>query len=176
MLLTSSFQSTSLTIYQRAATKSGYLSKSGKRDPRYSRYWFQLKGDVLSYYEGTTNKYFPHGQIDLRYGINASLDNKDKEGLHFTLETDHRTYYFRADSSHIAKDWINSLQRVIFRTRNEGDSVKISLPIRNVMDIEEIKMLELETCKLRVIDNNETYAVDEVSKDPQPTDFCKTRD
>ncbi|CAN8104902.1 unnamed protein product [Discula destructiva] len=142
-------------------TKTGYLSKSGKRNPRYSRYWFQLKGDVLSYYEGTTNKYFPHGHIDLRYGITASLADKDKEGLHFTLETDHRTYYFRADTSYSAKDWVSSLQRVIFRSRNEGDSVKISLPIRNVIDIEEIKMLDLETCKLRVIDNDETYAVDE---------------
>lgn len=147
------------------------MSKSGKRNPIYSRYWFQLKGDVLSYYEGTTNKYLPHGHIDLRYGITASLANNDKEGLHFTLETDHRTYYFRADTSHSAKDWVNSLQRVIFRSRNEGDSVKISLPIRNVIDIEEIKMLDLETCKLRVIDNNETYAVDEVSQVLHPANI-----
>ena len=29
--------------------KSGHLSKRGKQNPKYSRYWFQLKGDELSY-------------------------------------------------------------------------------------------------------------------------------
>lgn len=155
----------SLTHYQHETTKSGYLSKAGKRNPRYNRYWFQLKGDVLSYYEGTANKYFPHGQIDLRYGITATVTDKDKdkEAVHFTVETDNRTYYFRADTPQSAKEWVKSLQRVIFRSRNEGDSVKISLPIHNVLDIEEIQVLDLaDTCKIRVVDNGETYVVDEV--------------
>lgn len=119
---------------------------------------------MLSYYEGTANKYFPHGQIDLRYGITATVVDKDKEGVHFTVETDHRTYFLRADTPQSAKEWVKSLQRVIFRSRNEGDSVKISLPIQNVLDIEEIQALDLaDTCKLRVVDNGETYVVDEVS-------------
>lgn len=158
-----------LTFYQHETTKSGYLSKAGKRNPRYNRYWFQLKGDVLSYYEGTANKYFPHGQIDLRYGITATVTDKDKdkEAVHFTVETDNRTYYFRADTPQSAKEWVKSLQRVIFRSRNEGDSVKISLPIRNVLDIEEIQVLDLaDTCKIRVVDNGETYVVDEVRVAP----------
>lgn len=118
---------------------------------------------MLSYYRDTSNLYFPHGQIDLRYGISASISDRDKTGVHFTVETDHRTYYFRADSAQSAKDWVKCLQRVIFRSHNDGDSVKISLPIRNVIDIEETQMLEFaETCKIRVIDNDETYAIDEV--------------
>lgn len=158
-----------LTNYQHETTKTGYLSKAGKRNPRYNRYWFQLKGDVLSYYEGTANKYFPHGQIDLRYGITATVTDKDKDkdAVHFTVETDNRTYYFRADTPQSAKEWVKSLQRVIFRSRNEGDSVKISLPIRNVLDIEEIQVLDLaDTCKIRVVDNGETYVVDEVRVAP----------
>lgn len=152
-----------LTIYQHEVTKSGSLSKSGKRNPKYSRYWFRLKGDVLSYYRDSNDIYFPHGQIDLRYGISASITDKDKDGVHFTVETDHRTYYFKADSAQSAKDWVKSLQRVIFRSHNDGDSVKISLPIQNVIDIEETQMLEFaDTCKIRVIDNDETYAIDEV--------------
>ncbi|KAF3764048.1 family 1 glycosyltransferase [Cryphonectria parasitica EP155] len=143
-------------------TKSGHLSKSGKRNPKYNRYWFRLKGDVFSYYRDSSNLYFPHGQIDLRYGISASVTDKDKDGVNFTLETDHRTYYFRADSAQSAKEWVKCLQRVIFRSHNDGDSVKISLPIQNVIDIEETQMLEFaETCKIRVIDNDETYAIDE---------------
>jgi sterol 3beta-glucosyltransferase len=142
--------------------KSGYLSKSGKRNPKYNRYWFRLKGDVFSYYRDSQNLYFPSGQIDLRYGISADITDKDKEGVHFSLVTHHRTYNFRADSAPSAKEWVKCLQRVIFRSHNEGDSVKISLPIDNVIDIEETQMLDFaDTCKVRVIDNDETYAIDE---------------
>ncbi|KJZ73456.1 Sterol 3-beta-glucosyltransferase [Hirsutella minnesotensis 3608] len=142
--------------------KSGYLSKSGKRNPKYNRYWFRLKGDVLSYYRDPTNLYFPHGQIDLRFGISASIVDRDKDGVHFDVVTSQRTYNFRADSTPSAKEWVKSLQRVIFRSHNDGDSVKISLPIENVIDVEETQMMEFsDTCKIRVIDNDETYAIDE---------------
>ncbi|KAF5001173.1 hypothetical protein FGRMN_1197 [Fusarium graminum] len=144
------------------AVKSGYLSKSGKRNPSYTRFWFRLKGDVLTYYKNSTDVYFPHGQIDLRYGISASISDKDKDGLHFIVETHHRTYRLKADSVPSAKEWVKSLQRVIFRSHNDGDSVKISLPINNVMDIEDTQMIAFaDTCKIRVIDNDETYAIDE---------------
>ncbi|KAG6041518.1 Sterol 3-beta-glucosyltransferase [Claviceps citrina] len=142
--------------------KSGYMSKSGKRNPKYHRHWFRLKGDVLSYYRDSTNLYFPHGQIDLRFAISASIVDKDKEGLQFNVVTRYRTYNFKADSAPSAKEWVKSLQRVIFRSHNEGDSVKISLPIDNIIDVEETQMMEFsDTCKIRVIDNDETYAIDE---------------
>lgn len=82
--------------------------------------------------------------------------------MHFEVVTRHRTYNFRADSAPSAKEWVKSLQRVIFRSHNDGDSVKISLPINNVIDVEETQMMEFaETCKIRIIDNDETYAIDE---------------
>ncbi|EGX96501.1 UDP-glucose:sterol glycosyltransferase [Cordyceps militaris CM01] len=147
---------------QHIVAKSGYLSKSGKRNPKYNRYWFRLKGDVLSYYRDATNLYFPHGQVDLRFGISASVTDTDKDGLHFEVVTNQRTYNFRADSAPSAKEWVKSLQRVIFRSHNDGDSVKISLPIENIIDVEDIQMVEFsDTCKIRVIDNDETYAIDE---------------
>ncbi|KAG6188188.1 Sterol 3-beta-glucosyltransferase [Claviceps purpurea] len=142
--------------------KSGYMFKSGKRNPKYHRHWFRLKGDVLSYYRDSTSLYFPDGQIDLRFAISASIVDKDKDGLHFNVITRHRTYNFKADSAPSAKEWVKSLQRVIFRSHNEGDSVKISLPIDNIIDVEETQMMEFsDTCKIRVIDNDETYAIDE---------------
>ncbi|KAF3013071.1 Sterol 3-beta-glucosyltransferase [Neopestalotiopsis sp. 37M] len=142
--------------------KSGYLSKSGKRNPKYNRYWFRLKGDVLGYYRDSSNLYFPSGQIDLRYAISANIVDKEKDGVHFSIVTEHRTYHFKADSAPSAKEWVKSLQRVIFRSHNDGDSVKISLPISNVLDIEETQMLEFaDTIKIRIIDNEETFAIDE---------------
>jgi sterol 3beta-glucosyltransferase len=152
---------------QHEVAKSGYLSKCGKRNPKYNRYWFRLKGDVLSYYRDSQDLYFPQGQIDLRYGISATITDKDKEGVNFAVSTDNRTYYFRADSPQSAEEWVKGLQRVIFRSHNDGDSVKISLPIENVIDIEEAQMLDFaDTCKIRVIDNDETYAIDEVCIPP----------
>lgn len=118
---------------------------------------------MLSYYRDATNLYFPHGQIDLRFGISASVTDRDKDGLHFEVVTSERTYNFKADSAPSAKEWVKSLQRVIFRSHNDGDSVKISLPIENIIDVEDTQMVEFsDTCKIRVLDNDETYAIDEV--------------
>ena len=154
-------------IEQNTVVKSGYLEKRGLRNPKYNRYWFILKGDVLSYYSDPSDKYFPHGNIDLRYGISSSLVDKEKtkgnEALHFEVVTHQRKYEFKADSAQSAKEWVKSLQKIIFRSHNEGDSVKISLPIENVIDVEDSQVVEFaETCKIRVIDNDMTYAIDEV--------------
>lgn len=137
--------------------KSGHLFKRGRQNPKFHRYWFILKGDVLSYYTDQSHLYFPSGNIDLRYGISASEKGKD-----FTIVTDQRVYHFRADSATSAKEWVKTLQKVIFRSHNDGDSVKISLPIENVIDVEESPVSGLaETLKIRVVDSDETYAVEE---------------
>lgn len=157
-----------LTPFQNLVTKSGHLSKRGKQNPHFQRYWFTLKGDVLSYYADPSDLYFPSGNIDLRYGISAALSehkDKGKDATHFTVTTHQRTYFFKADSAASAKEWVKTLQKVIFRSHNDGDSVKIFLPIENVIDIEESPVIDFaETFKIRVVDNDETYAIDEVCR------------
>ena len=147
------------------AAKTGYLSKRGKSNPKYNRYWCSLKGDVLSYYTDPGHLYFPRSTIDLRYGISAALsdaDGKGKETVSFCIVTQSRTYHFKADSPASAKEWVKTLQKVIFRSHNDGDSVKISLPLENVVDIEESPVLDYaDTFKVRVIENDETFAIDE---------------
>lgn len=89
--------------------------------------------------------------------------DKQKDETTFVVTTDEKTFQFKADSAVSAKEWVRSIQKVIFRTHNEGNSVKISLPIQNVLEIEESTILDFaETVKIRVIDNDETYAIDEV--------------
>lgn len=145
--------------------KSGYIAKRGKNNPHYRRYWFVLKGTVLSYYTDPSTPYFPSGNVDLRYGISAELvkdKDKSKDATFFSVTTDKRTYSFKADSAPSAKEWVKQLQKVIFRSHNDGDSVKISLPIDNILDVEENPVIDFaETIKIRVIDNDETFAVDE---------------
>ncbi|QSS63499.1 UDP-glucose:sterol glycosyltransferase [Histoplasma capsulatum] len=149
--------------------KSGYLSKRGRQNPKYNRYWVALKEDVLSYYMDPSNLYFPSGHVDLRYGISANLaEQKDKDKdtdnnvKDFTITTNNRIYQFRADSATSAREWVKTLQKVIFRSHNDGDSVKISLPIENVIDIEENPVIDFaHTFKIRVVESGESYAIDE---------------
>lgn len=156
-------------------SKTGYLAKKGRTTSKYKRYWFSLKGDVLSYYSNPSNLYFPSGNIDLRYGISAHVTSekgKQKECKDICLTTDHRTYHFRADTASSAKEWVQTLQKTIFRSHNDGDSVKISLPVQNIIDFEESPVVEFaETIKFRVLESEDSYAVgavDEVSR----SDVC----
>ena len=119
----------------------------------------------MSYYTDPSDLYFPSGNIDLRYGISAALSEKKDKGKdvsHFCVITNQRTYHFKADSASSAKEWVKTLQKVIFRSHNDGDSVKISLPIENVIDIDGSPVIDFaDTFKIRVVDNDETYAIDE---------------
>ncbi|KAL8810162.1 MAG: hypothetical protein Q9200_002792 [Gallowayella weberi] len=145
--------------------KSGYLAKRGRQNPKYSRYWFILKGDVLSYFTNPSDLYFPSGNIDLTYGISAALvetKEKSKKSANFSVVTNQRVYHFKADSPSSAKEWVKTLQKVIFRSHNDGDSVKISMPVENIIDVEESPVIEFaKTLKIRVVDSDETYALDE---------------
>ncbi|EMC95928.1 glycosyltransferase family 1 protein [Baudoinia panamericana UAMH 10762] len=164
--------------------KSGHLAKQGKRNPHYRRYWLVLKGDVLSYYESAADPYFPRGTIDLRSAVSAELTPEKgkatKETNVFAITTEQRTYHFKADSITSAKEWVKQLQRVIFRSRNDGDSVKISLPLANVVEVESSPVTDLaETVRIRVIDDGTTFAVDEYfftffSRGSQALDVLRT--
>jgi sterol 3beta-glucosyltransferase len=156
-----------LPKHSHVVSKSGYLAKRGRSvGSKYNRYWFTLKGDVLSYYQSPSDLYFPNGTVDLRYGISASVSKEkgeSKDPKDFTVTTDHRTYSFKADSATSAKEWVKTLQKVIFRSRNDGDSVKISLPIENVIDVEESPVIDFaDTFKVRLVASDESYAIDEV--------------
>ena len=104
----------------------------------------------------------------MRYGISASLIHsreKGKDTKDFSVVTNQRVYHFKADSAVSAKEWVKTLQKVIFRSHNDGDSVKISLPIENVIDIEQSPVIPFaETLKISVVHSDDTYAVDEVRK------------
>jgi sterol 3beta-glucosyltransferase len=140
------------------------LFKRGRS--KHNRYWFILRGDVLSYYTNPAELYFPRNRINLQYAVSAEAFESKKKGeeeVTFAVTTDERTYQFKADSAASAKEWVRSIQKVIFRTHNEGNSVKISLPIQNVIEIEESSILDFaDTVKVRVVDNGETFAIDEV--------------
>ncbi|CAN6657731.1 sterol 3-beta-glucosyltransferase [Trichomonascus vanleenenianus] len=145
-----------------AVIKSGSMSKKARRTPKYTRYWFILRNDTLSYYAQATDLYFPSGTIDLRYAVHAEISGDKATSATFTLVTEQRTYYFRADSHQAADYWVKTIEKEIFRSRNEGDKVKIVIPVENIIDLENRPIFEIgETLKIRAIDSDETYAIDE---------------
>ncbi|KAK3672175.1 Sterol 3-beta-glucosyltransferase [Recurvomyces mirabilis] len=169
--------------------KSGYLGKQGKHNPRYRRYWFTLRGDVLTYYVDASKPYFPNGSIDLRYATSAELvPEKGQDDIMdsrlFTVTNDARTHYFKADSAPSAQEWVKSVHRVVFRQRNDGDSLKISIPLINIVGVESSPIIGMvETIRMRVIDNEDSCAVDEYfftfsgrNKDPLATLNRLTKD
>lgn len=120
----------------------------------------------MSYFSNPSELYFPRNRINLQYATSAEVVESKKKGEEdttFIVTTDERKYQFKADSVASAKEWTRAIQKVIFRTHNEGNSVKIRLPIQNVLEIEESSILDFaDTVKVRVIDNDETFAIDEV--------------
>ncbi|KAI5807790.1 hypothetical protein BZA77DRAFT_330665 [Pyronema omphalodes] len=69
----------------------------------------------------------------------------------FIITTDQRKLYFRADTVTSAKEWVKAIQKAIFRTRNEGDSVKICIPTSS------------KTIRLNVVDSDDTYTIDDIT-------------
>lgn len=148
---------------QSTVIKSGSLQKKNRRPGGgYGRYWFILRREAFSYYNSASDLYFPSGVIDLRYAIKAMLINKDKDQTNFCVITERRSYTFKSDTPSNAREWVKALQKEIFRSRNEGDTVKIVIPVTNIIDIEESPIMDVaSTLKVRAIDSEETYSIDE---------------
>ncbi|KAB8345829.1 hypothetical protein FH972_022884 [Carpinus fangiana] len=97
-------------------------------------------------------------------GVTAEMSSSTStdDATTFTISTAQRKHSFRADSAASASEWLKQIQKVIFRSHNESDSVKICLPVDNLLDVEESPVLDFATTlRLKIIDNDETYALDE---------------
>lgn len=146
---------------------SGSLSKMAHRGSRLTRSWFVLRPDQLSFYHSAKELYFPLGAIDLRFAFQADLVPETPGGdkynsTLFSLVTEQRTHTFKADNPVSAQLWVKSLQRAIFLSRNEGDQVKIKIPVENIVDLEESNLQEFGVAlKVRAIDSEETFSIDE---------------
>ncbi|KAI9722834.1 MAG: Sterol 3-beta-glucosyltransferase [Chrysothrix sp. TS-e1954] len=145
-------------------TKSGYLFKKGRKNPATRRFWFTLRGHVLSYHANPSNLYFVNGIIDLRTAHSVTYENVGvaAKSCAFTIQTSDRQYQLKAESEASAREWVKHLEKIILRSQYRRDSVKISLPIDNILDVENNPVLNFtDTLRVRVVDNDETFAIDE---------------
>lgn len=144
--------------------KSGFLTKKSRTSSRQHRHWFILKNNVLSYYDNPSNVYQPNGNINLHRAKAAVIDvkNTGDSEVAFKLTTMDRDYFFRADTATAANEWIKVLQKIIFRLKNEGECVKIAIPVAGILDVEESDVLPFATTlKIRIADDADTFALNE---------------
>ncbi|KAJ6574687.1 glycosyltransferase family 1 protein [Mycena capillaripes] len=137
--------------------KSGSLNKKAQRTKRWIKHWFVLKNDALSWYQSSSDPYFPHGIVDLRYAISCDAVN-DKE---FRVRTNQRTVVLSAPSIPSREEWVKAIRKVIFKAQNMGDSVKIAIPYSTILDVEKSTAMDFsETIEVKVFDKEEHFSVD----------------
>ncbi|KAG8714883.1 Sterol 3-beta-glucosyltransferase [Ceratobasidium sp. 423] len=137
--------------------KSGTMSKKAQRTKRWNKHWFVLKNDVLSWYQSSSDPYFPHGNVDLRYAL--SCDAHREKGIR--LRTNQKTITLQADSVPSRDEWVKAIRKVIFKAQNMGESVKIAIPYSVIDGVEQSSAMDFsETIEVKVIDKEENYALD----------------
>ncbi|KAJ7785889.1 glycosyltransferase family 1 protein [Mycena metata] len=137
--------------------KSGSLNKKAQRTKRWIKHWFVLKNDALSWYQSSSDPYFPHGIVDLRYAISCDAVN-DKE---FRVRTNQRTVVLAAPSVPSREEWVKAIRKVIFKAQNMGDSVKIAIPYSTILDVDKSTAMDFsETIEVKVFDKDEHFSVD----------------
>ncbi|TFL03583.1 hypothetical protein BDV98DRAFT_649078 [Pterulicium gracile] len=137
--------------------KSGSLNKKAQRTKRWIKHWFILKNDALSWYQSSSDPYFPHGIVDLRYAISCDpLNEKD-----FRIRTNQKAVHLSADSIPSRDEWVKAIRKVMFKAQNMGDSVKIAIPYSAIIDIEKSSAMDFsETIEVKVLDKEEQGATD----------------
>ncbi|KAJ7139710.1 hypothetical protein C8R44DRAFT_310723 [Mycena epipterygia] len=137
--------------------KSGSLNKKAQRTKRWIKHWFVLKNDALSWYQSSSDPYFPHGIVDLRYAISCDAVG-DKE---FRVRTNQKTVVLSAPSVPSREEWVKAIRKVIFKAQNMGDSVKIAIPYSTILDVDKSTAMDFsETIEVKVFDKEEHFSVD----------------
>ncbi|KIM67036.1 glycosyltransferase family 1 protein [Scleroderma citrinum Foug A] len=132
--------------------KSGSLSKKATRTKRWIKYWFVLKNDALSWYQSSSDPYFLSGIVDLRYVLSCeSVGERD-----IILRTTQKTVTLSADSVPSREEWLKAICKVIFKAQNMGDTVKIAIPYRVIVDVEKSSAFDFsETIEVKIVDKDE---------------------
>ncbi len=119
-----------------------------------------LKGGKLSWFDSDRDPYFPQGHIDLRKvsAVEPSQNNKDR----FKVTTPARRFTFLAEDEQSRDAWITALQKETFRAQNQGESVRISIPLETVMSVETTLSVDgTEMVCITVVDEAGDFSIDE---------------
>ncbi|ORZ10431.1 hypothetical protein BCR42DRAFT_422365 [Absidia repens] len=147
---------------QQGYHKTGYMmvKTSSKIGQHYRRCYFDLKNDVLAWYESATDTYSPLGKIDLKYTLSVRPSKKRHHGFH--IVTMNKTWHFQADTNAAMVEWLTVLQKAVFKAKNSGSSLKMAFPFGNILDIEYTDAFEFQQfLKIRVVGIEDSFVMDE---------------
>jgi hypothetical protein len=132
-----------------------------------------LKSDALYIYQNSTvrditqDKYYPIKAISLKH-VTTVQPVADSE-TDFKLRTKSKSYYLRADTGLLRKEWIASLNNSVFRAKNGANDVRVDFLTQIVIPFENITELSIvrspwsdDRLKIVVVDH-ESFLSDEVS-------------
>ncbi|KAI7822657.1 hypothetical protein BC939DRAFT_503666 [Gamsiella multidivaricata] len=144
---------------QDVVQKEGYFLKKSKTTKQFTRYWFILKNDVLSYYSNQSDIYSPSKTIALKHALSA--EPSPKNDLDFHIFMNNRKYTFRTDSPLLKMDWVKAISNSIFHAGMKGEKVKISIPLGNVLDMELNTMAFAQAIHVKAVESDESFAVED---------------
>ncbi|KAF9996236.1 Sterol 3-beta-glucosyltransferase [Entomortierella chlamydospora] len=142
------------TLSEDVVQMEGFFSKKSRRTMTFSTFWFILKNDVLSSYADQSDVYYPIKSIDLKEAISVELSHKDE--LTFYVYTKSKKHTFKTDSELTRMDWAKAIQKSIFHAKMNEDSVKISVPLANILAADINRTSVAETIRLTIIDSDES--------------------
>ncbi|TKY87821.1 hypothetical protein EX895_003402 [Sporisorium graminicola] len=140
--------------------KTSWLRKRTRRTHRFSKHWASLKAGKLSWFDSDRDPYFPQGHIDLRKvsAIERSNAHKDR----FKVTTPARRFTFLTEDEQSRDAWVEALQKETFRAQNQGESVRISIPLETVMNVDTTLSVDgTEMVCITVVDEAGDFSVDE---------------
>ncbi|SPO27515.1 probable UDP-glucose:sterol glucosyltransferase [Ustilago trichophora] len=140
--------------------KTGLLGKRTRRTHRFSKHWASLKAGKLSWFDSNKDPYFPQGHIDLRKvsAIEPSQNHQER----FKVTTPARRFTFLTEDEHSRDAWVAALQKETFRAQNQGESVRISIPLETVINVETTLSVDgTEMVCITVVDEAGDFSVDE---------------
>ncbi|KAG2179075.1 hypothetical protein INT43_001925, partial [Umbelopsis isabellina] len=151
----------SLPNNQQKIQKSGFLKvKAANKAKTFSRCYFELKNDVLSWYENAADTYCPLGKVDLKYALDIKHSKRREHG--FRIITMNKTWQLQADTKASMVEWINMLQRGIFKAKNSGPSLKTMLPFDKIFDVEKTDAFGFQQfIKIRAVGIDDNFTMDE---------------
>ncbi|KAI8335886.1 hypothetical protein BC941DRAFT_429665 [Chlamydoabsidia padenii] len=140
-----------------APRKAGYLTKKNpKTSLLTSRYYFILQHDVLVWYGSAETHYQPLGSINLKTVSRIQETTRARKQHGFELWTPTGRHTFFADSEVSKKEWVDDLQRTMFMAKNDGDSVRITLPFDKTTNILKASAFDLvEYIKVSLSDSSQ---------------------
>ncbi|KAI8086740.1 UDP-Glycosyltransferase/glycogen phosphorylase [Halteromyces radiatus] len=152
----------SLPSNQQGYHKTGYMmiKTSRKMGNYYRRCYFDLKNDVLAWYESATDTYSPLGKIDLKYTLSVRPSKKRQHG--FRIVTMNKTWHLKADTDSAMMEWLAIFQKAIFKAKNSGSNLKMTFPFSSILDIEYTDAFEFQQfLKIRVVGIEDSFVMDE---------------